>query len=257
MNKTDSIFDKYRLLVEKYQLIENELSEVDIHEKRVILRKVFPILSAYKMNATAIKNGEKAFKLFGKLRDVQVQILKLEDVLLNVELSGYLSMLKEKESELKTKAHKFTKKKKVVFPKLNKKRKIEKSKILNKANKILDKLELKIYSGFIDDPANIHKLRVKFKKFRYQVEMLSYIENVDTHSLHKLKFYQDQLGEINDYEVLMNGIEKYYSNKEWDEDPIIAVFEQEQNTLYETFIFNLEKFVRDCRVTIQLHQIWV
>jgi CHAD domain-containing protein len=256
MNKTDSILDKYKLLVEKYQLIENELSEIDIHDKRVILRKIFPILSAYKMNASAIKNGEKAFRLFGKLRDVQVQILKLEDVQMSTELSGYLSMLKEKESELKAKAHKFTKKKKVVFPKLNKKRKIEKSKILNKANKLLDKLELKIYSGFIDDPANIHKLRIKFKKFRYQVEMLSYIEKVDPRSLHKLKSYQDQLGEINDYEVLINGIEKYYSNKEWDEDPVIALFEQEQNTLYETFIFNIETFVRDCRVTLQLKQIW-
>ena len=257
MNKTDSILDKYKLLVEKYQLIENELSEIDIHEKRVILRKVFPILSAYKMNASAIKNGEKAFRLFGKLRDVHVQILKLDDVQMSPELSGYLSMLKENESELKRKAHKFAKKKKVVFPKLNKKRKIEKSKILNKANKLLDKLELKIYSGFIDDPANIHKLRIKFKKFRYQVEMLSYIEKVDSRSLHELKSYQDQLGEINDYEVLMNGIEKYYSNKEWDEDPVIAVFEQEQNTLYETFLFNIETFVKDCRVTLQLKQIWV
>jgi CHAD domain-containing protein len=86
--------------------------------------------------------------------------------------------------------------------------------------------------------------------------MLSYIEKVDPRSLHKLKSYQDQLGEINDYEVLINGIEKYYSNKEWEEDPVIALFEQEQNTLYETFIFNIETFVRDCRVTLQLKQIW-
>lgn len=256
MNKTDSILEKYKSLVEKYQSIENELSEIDIHEKRVILRKTFPILAAYKTNTAAIKNGEKAFKLFGKLRDVQVQILKLEDVQLNVGLSDYLSMLKEKELQLKEKAQRFSKKKKVVFPKLNKKRKVEKLTILNKANKLLEKLELKIYSGFIDDPANIHKLRIKFKKFRYQVEMLSYIESVDHRSLTMLKLYQDQLGEINDYEVLMNGIEKYYSSKEWDEDPVIALFEQEQNTLYETFIFNIETFVRDCRVTIQLNQIW-
>jgi CHAD domain-containing protein len=257
MNKPDSVLEKYKSLVEKYQSIENELSEIDIHEKRVILRKVFPILSANKMNASAIKNGEKAFKLFGKLRDVQVQILKLEDVQLNAGLSDYLSMLKEKELQLKEKAQRFTKKKKVVFPKLNKKRKVEKRKVLPKANKLVEKLELKIYSGFIDDPANIHKLRIEFKKFRYQVELLSYIEKVDSHKLEKLKVYQDQLGEINDYEVLMNGIEKYYASKEWDEDPVIALFEQEQNALYEAFIFNTETFVRDCRVTLQLKPIGV
>ena len=118
----NSILEKHKSLVKKNQSIENELSEIDIHEKRVILRKTFPILSAYKTNASAIKNGEKAFKLFGKLRDVQVQVLKLEDLQLNAGLSDYLSMLKEKELQLKVKAHKFTKKKKVVFPTLNKRR---------------------------------------------------------------------------------------------------------------------------------------
>ena len=53
--KMNSILEKHKSLVKKHQFIENELSEIDVHEKRIILRKTFSILSAYKTNPSAIK----------------------------------------------------------------------------------------------------------------------------------------------------------------------------------------------------------
>ena len=40
------IIKKYHLLVQKYQEIEKESSVNEIHDKRVLLRRIFPILDA-------------------------------------------------------------------------------------------------------------------------------------------------------------------------------------------------------------------
>ena len=107
----NAIIKNYNQLVRKYREIEKETTENEIHDKRVILRRIFPILTVYKLNLSDVKNGERAFRLFGKLRDVQVQILKLESIDQNTEIVDYLSFLKEQETKLKGKTDRFSKKK--------------------------------------------------------------------------------------------------------------------------------------------------
>jgi len=249
----NTIKKKYNQLVKNYQKIENELTENEIHEKRVILRRIFPILAAYKMNPSKIKNGEKAFKLFGKLRDIQVQMLKVESLEQTPDLIKYLTYLKKIELELKEKVSRFCRKKELIFPVIKKKIKLDASKVISKTDKSLNKLIERINFRSIDDAEDVHKIRIEFKKFRYRVEILSYLENIEESKLDMLKMYQDKLGDIQDYEVLINGIKKYCKKIKLEEDELIDVFEHDQNTLIENFDNQIELFIAVCRDVLNLN----
>ena len=243
----NTIIKNYNLLVNKYQKIEVEITENEIHDKRVILRRIFQILGAYKMNPSKVKNGEKAFKLFGKLRDIQVQKMKLESIEQTSGVINYLAFLNETELELKEKVRKFCKKKELEFPAIKKKHKTDKSRVYTKTTKSLDKLIERVQSKSIDDAEDIHRIRIAFKKFRYRVEILSYIEPIEDSKLEMLKMFQDQLGEIQDYEVLINGIKKYCKKRKYEEDEMTELFEHDQNTLIENFDNQIELFTSVCK----------
>lgn len=241
MNK---IIKNYNSLVKKYKEIEKDSTEQEIHDKRVTLRRIFPILAVSKISSSKVKNGEKAFKLFGKLRDVQVQKLKLEKTEKTPEMIEYLAYLNEQELKLQEKVRKFCKNKKLVFPVI-KKAIGKKSKIYSKTDKLLNKLVEKVQLNSIDDAMDIHKIRIEFKKFRYMVEILSYIDKVDVEKFEKLKMYQDELGEIQDYEILIKGITKFYKKRKLNLN--IELFEKEQDVLIENFDSELELFIAVCR----------
>jgi len=243
----NTIIKNYNLQIKKFQKIEFSSSETEIHDKRVILRRIFPILAVYKIKPSKVKNGEKAFKLFGKLRDIQVQILKLESIDQTPEIMKYLAFLSEDEKELKEKVRRFCKKKELEFPTIKKKSTLEKSKVIGKTNKSLNKLIEIIQSRSIDDAEDIHKIRIEFKKFRYKVEILSYIEDIDDSKLEMLKMYQDKLGDIQDFEVLITGIKKYCKKRKLDADEMTELFEHDQNTLIENFDNQIELFIAVCK----------
>ena len=240
-----SIVKFYNFEIKKFQEMENVSTEKEIHDKRVILRRIFSILAVYKIKSSKVKNGEKAFHLFGKLRDVQVQILKIESLSQFTELTDYLSFLKEQELKLKDKVSDFNKEKKLKFPVI-KKEKFEKAKIFEKATKQFYKLWESTHIDSIDDAEDIHKIRIEFKKFRYIVEVIFYFKQIDESRLEELKTFQDQLGEIQDYEVLINGIRKYFKKNKPEEEADLEEFEIAQNNLIENFERNLEMFRALC-----------
>ena len=224
----------------------------EIHDKRVILRRIFPILTAFDINPSKVKNGEKAFKLFGKLRDIQVQIERLENTEQYPQLIEYLEFLKEKEVKLKEKVSKFSKKKELKFPKIKKKKKVDAKRIKSKAIQQLNILTGDIQSLINFDLIEIHKIRIDFKKYRYLVEVLRYIESINEGKLDEMKHYQDILGEIHDYDVLIKGIKKYYKKKKLEEQVDVDELEKEQNTLEEKFENEAEQFIEICRAVISI-----
>jgi CHAD domain-containing protein len=249
----NSIIKNYKLQINNFQKIENDSNETEIHDKRVILRRIFPILEAYRIKPSKVKNGEKAFKLFGKLRDIQVQILKLESINQTAEILEYHAFLIKRELKLKVEVSKFCKKKELKFPTI-KKVKVDKFKIYIKAEKAFNRLVSSVQLESIDDAEDIHKIRIQFKKFRYVIEVLACIQTIDESKLEKLKTYQDQLGEIQDYEVLITGIRKYYKKRKQDDGPNLDVFEKNQNELIESFDNELETFIEVCRDVIDNKQ---
>ncbi|MEI7503103.1 MAG: CHAD domain-containing protein [Paludibacter sp.] len=247
MNRIEKHYNK---LVKKFHKIEAETTENEIHDKRVILRRVFPILRFFKINPVKVKFGATAFGLFGKLRDVQVQILKLEKMEQTHEWIEYLQHLQELELKYKKKVNRFSKKKVVEFPSLKSNKvntsKIDKkvhSKVENNLNKLIANTQLPT----LEKAEDIHKIRIAFKKFRYTVEVLSYIEEIDAGKLEKLKNYQDELGEIQDWKVLINGITKFYRKKALIIDEKIAVFEVEKDQRIEHFRNEKENFIEVCK----------
>ena len=249
-----TIINNYNLLIKKYQKIETDSSETEIHDKRVILRRIFPILTAFKIDPSKVKNGEKAFKLFGKLRDIQVQLLKLESIDQTPEIMEYHTFLKQRESELKLKVRRFCKRKDIEFPVIKKKLTLKKTKFFLKTEKSLNKLIVRIQSRSIEEAEDIHKIRIEFKKFRYKVEVLSYIVGIEESKLELLKIYQDKLGEIQDYEVLIDGIKKYCKKRKLDEVEMIDQFEHDQDTLIVSFENQIELFIAVCKDVLNMNQ---
>jgi len=248
-----TVIKKYQLLIEQYHSIEKDSTEKEIHDKRVTLRRIFPILNAYKMDFSTVKNGEKSFDLFGKLRDIQVQLMKLESINQTREILEYIAFLKTRELKLKQKVHRYSETKELAFPTIKKKHTPDKSDIICKADKSLHKIISRIRSRSIDDAKDIHKIRIEFKKFRYVVEVLSYIEKIEETKLENLKLYQDKLGEIQDYTVLIDGISRYVRKRNVDEEAIIEQFEQDQDVLIVNFDNEIEQFIGACREVIGLN----
>ncbi|GEM_PF-797892 len=249
----DKINKRYNSLVMNYKEIEKGTSEQEIHDKRVTLRRIFPVLAAFRVKPSKVKNGEKAFKLFGQLRDIQVQILKLESVEPSPKTADYLAYLKAIESKTSDKVIRFCKKKELVFPSIRKKPQVVKSKIYIKANESLAKLIKKIQDRRTDYACDIHKIRIEFKKFRYIAEILLTIENADDARLERIKDYQDLLGEIQDYEILMAGIKRFYKKRKLNSGEIIGIFEKNKKTLIEKFDNELETLIQVCHDVISLN----
>jgi len=248
----DKINKRYNSLVMNYKEIEKGTLEQEIHDKRVILRRIFPILAAFSVKSSKVKNGEKAFKLFGELRDIQIQIIKLESLELTPVIAEYLTFLKVNELKSSEKVFRFCKKKELVFPSIKGKKLAVKSKIYKKANESLAKLLRKIQARNNDSAYDIHKIRIEFKKFRYVAETLLSIENINNTNLEKIKDYQDLLGEIQDYKILMAGITRFYNKRKLDSGEIIGLFEKNQKNLIEKFDKDLDKVIQMCRAVISL-----
>jgi CHAD domain-containing protein len=244
------IIENYHSLVKKFKELEGKSSPDEIHDKRVILRRIFPILTAYGIKPSKVKNGDKAFKLFGKLRDIQVQIKKLNNVEPTPDLSEYLYFLTNKEQKAQQKVQKFSNKKDIKFPQLDKTVQVDCSKIKKKTNQQLQKLVERVQMQDIYDAEEIHALRIEFKKFRYFVEVLALIENIDQTKIEKLKVYQDLLGEIHDCEVLIVGIKKFLRKRKPEEEIDVDWLEDLQNSLIGTFDNQTEKIVEVCRDVI-------
>ena len=140
-----------------------------------------PLLSACKIKFSKVKHGEKVIELYEKLRDVEVQLAILENTQLNAELVIYQLMLRDKALKFKWKIQRFTKRKILEFPQINKRSTADKTKVIEKLTKVLDKMDRKVHSGYIDYPANIHKLSKLYSKFLFQVEILYYLEKYRKH----------------------------------------------------------------------------
>jgi CHAD domain-containing protein len=250
----NTIIENYNLQIKKFQKIESGTSDNEIYEKGVILERIFPILRISKINASQVKNGEKAIKLFGKLRDIQVQQLKLESIDQTLEIKEYSTFLEERELDLKEKVHKFFKNKVLEFPTIKKKSRLNKAKVIDRTEKSLKKLIEKIQSKSIDDVEDLLEIKIKFEKFHYRVEILSYLVKIEDANLEMLNMYQDKLGDIQEYEVLIKGIRKYFKKHKLEAEEVTEIFEGEQNSLIENFDNGIEIFIAFCREVICLNK---
>jgi len=238
----EKILTHYRLLCSRYKEIEKKFSEKDIHDKRVILMRISSILSLYKINASKIINGESSFKIYGQLHNIQVQILKLKKISDPEDIYEYLDFLKIQEIRYIHKIAKFCKKKHIEFPAINEK-KIGKTnierKVLKRQKKVIE------LSKLINkkDADSIHEFRIEFKKFRYALEFLSIVKKIDFKNYEKIKQFQDLLGEIHDYEILIKGITKFYGKESAAMNKNLQILKNHKDLKIAILIKNRKKLI--------------
>ena len=240
------VVENYNSLVRKFHKMERAFSEQEIHDKRVILRKTYPILDAYNIKPARVKNGDRAFKLFGKLRNIQVQILKLKTMEQTPEIVEYLNYLKLKELDINGDVRVFCRQKKVEFPHIKSKSTIDKSRLIKKGEKYVNRINKEIQSENINNAKDIHRIRINFKKFRYLMEILSNLTYVDPKMLENIHYYQDKLGEIQDYRILIADYSSFCKKNMLKRTISMELFQEMQSALIEEFKQNLNSFITVC-----------
>ena len=245
------IIQNYNLLVDDYQLIEDSVTETDIQKKREILQSIFSILASCQIKPNQVKNAVPAHKLLEKTKCIQAQIVKLQSVESSLEAKEYLDILVKRKLKLEEKLHKFSKRKKLKFPAI-KKKKIDKDKIYRKFDKYFYKIIERLSIESIEDAEDILSVQVKFNKFQTIVEVLSYIDKIDRSKLEKLRLYQEAFEEILYFEALIQNMKKFYKKAKLAEETVTETLELNQNILIERLDSQKEELIADCRAVILL-----
>ena len=243
----DKIRKKYYLLVKKFHQLENDISENGIHDKRVILCKLRAILLVLDAKERSIRNGKKVFAQMGKMRNLQVQRLILLSDERKSETYPYILYLEIKLKKNGMKIRKFIRKHQVRFPEIDRTKKTDAEQIKSELLLAHDKLRKMIVAIDTYEAATIHKIRKSFKRFRYLIEILTVVKSVDKEILEKLKEFQDKLGEIQDYNMLIYGIRKFNQK---NNSPIdVSEFESNRNNLITNFSEEIDSFIAFCENT--------
>jgi len=220
-------------------------SEESIHDLRVSLRRLIAVLELTrplantKQSQWLRKRLKKQFDACGPLRDIQVQILGVKKLLPTFpSLEPLLMTFRQKETRC-------IKQVTLVIHQIRLKR-IEKSvesimQTIRREVKRADVYVSSVGAAFDkvrrlkqvldrDDTETIHALRIAFKKFRYQAElMLPLLPWLMSENLHSMHEFQTRMGEIQDVEVLIASVNKFtLKNRGRGDESFLPVYQELQ-----------------------------
>jgi CHAD domain-containing protein len=199
-----------------------------VRKLRVALRKLLTQLDAA-LQIADCRNGRNArvrlkreLKVVGRLRDVQMQRSRLESLKLNSEavddLAGWLKKRERKLMQrigpsmadlnlpkIKRQITKTADKINGVLGKSGQGREVTLRRLMVKTFRQVNRRYQALDVGDLD---TLHDLRIAFKKYRYLKEAFS-PDQAKRDGVSALKVYQDKMGEVQDWEVLLKMIHKY------------------------------------------------
>lgn len=241
-----------------YKKLLKELSEREIHDFRVSIRKLFPVISlldfilerqfreSLSLHETRY-DLKRYFKSLSDLRDVQVQASHASGY---PGMSNYIDALKKRESRINSELSETIKSWKL------KKSHVELMSILKESlhdlkpegldfymKKLDSKLKKKVkkkLSKLNDTSESYHKLRISIKKYRYFLEMT----RPESNDHEKFKYYQDKLGKIQDFSVMLKEYEDYKENDSAISDQIKADIEKEKKEFNDHDVKTLKKILK-------------
>ena len=245
-----SLDQRWRKHLAELKRCQKKCSEKAVHDLRVATRRLISTLDLIKTihsdaRLTKMRRElRKRLKMFGELRDVQVQALYVKKMLEPFpELDTFLTVLLLREQCL---LDQIDKKLQKVQTGSMEKNVVETS---NQLNILLSSSAMQsagsaavtgaagaAFTRTVDllhnvdptDAKSIHKLRVAFKKFRYMVEALQQLlAGVTEKRLKEMHAYQTRLGDIQDNEVLTLNVNGYAKRKK----VLAASFERVQQEL--------------------------
>ena len=183
----------------------------------------------------------------GKMRNLQVQRLILLSGERKSETYPYILCLENKLKKTGKKIRKFIRNHQVRFSEIDRTQKTDTEQIKSVLLLAHDKLRKIIVATDTYKAATIHKIRKSFKRFRYLIEILSIVKSVDKETLDKLKEFQDRLGEIQDFRMLIKGLNQFSLKINSPID--ILPFESIQSKLISKFSEEIDCFAAFCEHT--------
>jgi CHAD domain-containing protein len=224
--------ERWRKYLKQLKRSQKKSSEKTIHDLRVATRRLISFLD---IAMTVVQDDrlrklrrslKKRFDALSLLRDVQVQLLSIQEMLSAFpQLEAFRTVLMLREQRLR----------KLIDKQVKKRQSAAVAKVMRAARK---KIQLQFeapamrsagltaitgavgaaFARAVDlrrsvKPANtksIHRLRVAFKRFRYMVEVLEPIlVGVNDAQFKAMNAYQTRMGNIQDTEVLIAQLERY------------------------------------------------
>lgn len=218
-------WDKFRTRLEECQA---GCSVETVRKLRVSLRKLLTALNAV-LQVADCRAGQKALtrlnkhrKALGALRDVQMQRERLESLHFRSAATNELLdwVEKKEEKQLRRLGPALQRIRTGALQKQTRKAALKAQRTLDKRQgapegiwrrllvKALQQIRRRHQALDRQDLETIHDLRIAFKKFRYLKEA-----SVPDADCSALKAFQDKMGEVQDWEVLLRTIHRYSNRK--------------------------------------------
>lgn len=211
-----------------YHKIIEEFAPDPVHDFRVSIRRYKALIYMLRalFDVAYLDELESLLKMqlksFSKLRDTQVQILRLEkSVYRHPSLYTFLVFLRNKEQDYINKAKSLTRTlDSSDVEGLTAFTSMELKSLMTKNNVYIQNLLIPLANSLINvidminqvDKSNlnsIHSVRIAFKKFRYILEIQSEILSLTQDDFKTLKQFQDIMGLIQDNSVFTNNLQNF------------------------------------------------
>lgn len=246
----DERWEKYRSELKNGK---QEFSEEVVHDLRVAARRLLAVMDILRQldPQPPMKKIRRLIKgqvdALDDLRDTQVMLAKVSESLQSVpDLQTFEEHLQSREKKLLRKTYKDLESSKPA----DLKKRISKIQIALEEHSdeedwtarllsVLDQAYASARQAFgqIDaaNPTSIHAFRVRFKKFRYMLEViLPVLKNYPQECLEQMHDYQSRMGDVQDANVFLNTLNDFDANNELT--AVREAFEKQRAERIDTFM---------------------
>ena len=248
----------------QYKTCRIEFSEEAVHDLRVTARRLLAVLDIARALAPhpRIKKVRRVLndmiEELDELRDVQVMLVEISENLDALpELKVFQKSLKKREAKLLRSAYKHIKQnglsemsariKKIreSLVELEAKADAFESQLLEVTDNAYASAEQAYCQIDAALPSSIHRLRLKFKKFRYLVEIIHpYVNGYPLEYMERMHNYQGMMGNIQDAEVFLTSFAEYTDEhgEKIKKERVAGFYRQRLQVLIADFVENKGEF---------------
>jgi CHAD domain-containing protein len=232
----ESLDQRWQKYLSELSRCRRKCSEKSVHDLRVATRRMLAVIDVITTVMPddsvndIVRTLRKHLKSFGPLRDVQVQLVKVEQLKQSFPgLNSFFTVLLLRERRLITASGRELKR---ISPRpmarvitrwkerfasvfeTRSMQRIATSAVMGAAAATFARAVALRQALDREDSSSIHRLRVAFKKFRYTVEVLQPVLPFASGALLKsMNGYQDRMGYIQDNEVLNGAVRSYLKTR--------------------------------------------
>ncbi len=261
-----SRWDKY---IQELEHCKVEFSEEAVHDLRVATRRLLALVDFLSLLYPHLQNQKLMTILkdqldsYDDLRDTQVMLLEINQRVTEFPpLANFQKYLTKREKSLLEAAKKNVKAYKLnnVEKRINAIQKMvqkspEETASTDRIILILDDVYASVLKRFkrIDPnlPPTIHRVRVRFKKFRYMVEFVyPLLPNFPEDNLQSMHDYQTKMGNIQDVEVLLSALNTFAGKKNGRNlSQAIEYYQVQHAKTIETYLENKDELYQYWRLS--------